>query len=128
MGKRHIVCLCGSTRFEAAFETANLEETLKGNIVLSIGCTTTSARDVGVDAATKKKLDELHFDKIRMADEIFILNVAGYIGESTRREMALALSLGKRLRFLETEKGDAYCEENRQELGRMVADFCMGQP
>jgi hypothetical protein len=39
---RKIVCLCGSTRFGDAFAKANLEETLAGNIVLSVGCYTHS--------------------------------------------------------------------------------------
>ena len=36
--KRTIITLCGSTRFMEAFEKANLRETLKGKIVLTIGC------------------------------------------------------------------------------------------
>jgi len=46
-------------------------------------------------------LDELHLRKIELADEVLILNVGGYIGESTRRELQHAQQLGKRVRFLE---------------------------
>jgi hypothetical protein len=49
----------------------------------------------------KPMLDDLHFRKIDLADEVFILNVAGYIGESTARELAYAESLGKPIRYLE---------------------------
>ena len=35
-------------------------------------------------------------------DEVLILNVGGYIGESTRRELQYASDGGKRIRFAET--------------------------
>ena len=44
--KRKIVCLCGSTRFSEAFRKANFDETLKGNIVLTIGCDTKGDNDL----------------------------------------------------------------------------------
>ena len=100
-----IVCLCGSTRFMEAFQKANREESLKGNIVLTVEI-------VAYDGATdpqranpeeKRILDELHLRKIELADEILVLNVGGYIGESTKREIEHAKSLGKRIRWLEGE-------------------------
>jgi len=36
--KPTIVCLCGSTRFSAAFQQAQFEETLAGKMFLTIGC------------------------------------------------------------------------------------------
>ena len=99
-----IVCLCGSGRFREAFERAELDETLAGRIVLTIGCNTHDiARDTDW-AHIKPMLDQLHFRKIDLADEVLILNVGGYIGESTRRELAYARSLGKRVRFLESSE------------------------
>lgn len=102
-----IVCLCGSTRFYEAFQRANFEETMKGNIVLTIGCDTKSDDDlfshISADEllAIKKSLDQLHYRKIDLADEVVILNPGGYIGESTSRELAYAKAMGKRVRFLE---------------------------
>lgn len=102
-----IVCLCGSTRFMGAFQEANLRETMEGRIVLSIGCNTKSDKDVfnglnPYDArGVKQKLDELHKRKIDLADEVLILNVDGYIGESTRSEIEYAQAHGKEIRFLE---------------------------
>lgn len=98
-----IVCLCGSTRFSDAFQDANLKETLAGNIVLSIGCNTKSDDDL-VKAGmviNKEALDTLHLHKIDLADEVLVLNVGGYIGESTRREIEYAQRLGKVIRWLE---------------------------
>ena len=100
-----IVCLCGSTRFFDAFRAANLRLTLGGEIVLSIGCDTKSDADLGVVAGdlapAKAALDELHKRKIDLADYVLVLNVGGYIGESTRGEIEYANSLGKPVRFLE---------------------------
>lgn len=98
-----IVCLCGSGRFREAFEEAEFQETLAGKIVLTIGCNTKDiARDVDWEHV-KPMLDDLHLRKIDLADEVLILNVGGYIGESTRRELDYAIAQGKRVRFLEPE-------------------------
>jgi hypothetical protein len=107
-----IVCLCGSTRFSDAFREANLNETLAGRIVLTIGCDTKSDADLfgnlpAADlAAMKADLDQLHLRKIDLADEVLILNVGGYIGESTRRELEHARRTGKHIRWLEPEHAD----------------------
>lgn len=95
-----IVCLCGSTRFMHAFEQANLTETHKGNIVLSVGVNTKKDAEISLAKDTKIRLDELHKRKIDLADEIMVLNVGGYIGESTRSEIDYALQTGKPVRFL----------------------------
>lgn len=102
-----IVCLCGSTRFKDAFQKANLRETLAGKIVLSIGCDTRSDQEIFGYMSEfelnliKTRLDELHLRKIDLADEVLILNVDGYIGESTQRELDYAKAQeGKTIRFL----------------------------
>ncbi len=96
-----IVCLCGSTRYSQAFREANLRETLAGHIVLSIGCDTKSDADLALGGVDKTALDLLHLFKIDLADEVLVLNMDGYIGESTRREIAYARMRGKHVRWLE---------------------------
>jgi hypothetical protein len=101
-----IVCLCGSTRFFEAFMKANYEETLAGKIALSVGFYVHSSgqahgEQVGCTPEQKRTLDELHLRKIDLADEVLILNVDGYIGPSTSRELAYARKQGKLIRFLE---------------------------
>lgn len=95
-----VVCLCGSTRFKDAFIKAQKDETLQGKIVLSVGL---FGHEEGLDMSgpVKKMLDELHFKKIDLADEVLFLNVGGYIGESTARELQYAKEQGKKIRFLE---------------------------
>lgn len=43
----------------------------------------------------------MHKRKIDMADAIYVINVGGYIGESTRSEIEYAQSKGKKVIFLE---------------------------
>lgn len=107
-----IVCLCGSTRFYEQFIRANYEETMKGNIVLTVGFFANASpeqfatRDhgelVGITPEQKIELDELHKRKIDLADEVLVLNVGGYIGSSTRSEIDYALAHGRAVRYLET--------------------------
>jgi hypothetical protein len=105
--KPTIVCLCGSTRFSAAFQQAQFEETLAGKIVLIIGCNMKSDAELFKDYSEselreiKIRLDELHKRKIDLADEVLILNLGGYIGESTKSELEYARKHRKSIRFLE---------------------------
>ena len=96
-----IVCLCGSTRFVDTFIEAYANETDDGKIVLSVG----RFKPVhGWDGKKKAQLDELHLRKIDLSNEVLILNVDDYIGESTRRELEYAKLNGKIIRFLEPHK------------------------
>jgi hypothetical protein len=102
-----IVCLCGSTRFWRTFQEAGLKETLAGRIVLSIGAASGTDDDHFGNLPreeydrVKEMLDQLHLRKIDLADEVLILNVDGYVGPSTSRELAYARGLGKTVRFWE---------------------------
>ena len=103
-----VVCLCGSTRFMDVFHAVGWNETLEGHIVLSVGVCKHTDEDgahggeaLGPEVCAA--LDELHLRKIDLADEVIILNVGGYIGESTARELAYARKTGKPVIFLEAE-------------------------
>jgi hypothetical protein len=96
-----IVCLCGSTRFMKEFYDANMRETLAGRIVLTVGMS--SNGDCKPTEEQKISLDKLHKRKIDLADSVLVLNVGGYIGDSTRSEIAHAKATGKPIRFLEPE-------------------------
>lgn len=103
VGKYKVITLCGSTRFKDAFMEAQKRLTLDGNIVISVGLFGHSG-DVEVwSDGTKEMLDDMHKRKIDMADEIFVINVGGYIGSSTRSEIEYARNNGKAIRFLETQ-------------------------
>lgn len=101
-----IICLCGSTRFYEAFMQANYEETMRGNIVLSVGFfmhrpDNAHGQSLGCTDEEKIKLDVLHKRKIDLSDEVFVLNVGGYIGNSTRNEIDYAEAIGRPVRYLE---------------------------
>ena len=107
-GKYKVITLCGSTRFKDAFMKAQKKLTLEGNIVISVGLFGHSGDDevwegMSEDtlARTKIMLDDMHKRKIDMADEIFVINVGGYIGSSTRSEIEYAHATGKPVRYLE---------------------------
>ena len=127
--KYPVITLCGSTRFKDEFFEVQKRLTLEGNIVISVGLFGHSGdeevwdgMDEGTLSKTKEMLDDMHkrkidpeFKKISgigvknmvpskfldMADEIFVINVDGYIGESTRSEIDYAIEHGKKVRYLE---------------------------
>lgn len=107
-GKYKVITLCGSTRFKEEFMSVQKQLTLKGNIVISVGLFGHSGdsevwenMDEGTLTKTKEMLDDMHKAKIDMADEIFVINVGGYIGDSTRSEIEYAILLGKMVNYLE---------------------------
>ena len=82
VGKYKVVTLCGSTRFGHAGD----QEVWDG-------------MDEGTLSKTKEMLDDMHKRKIDMADEIYVINVGGYIGDSTRSEIQYAEEHGKPVRY-----------------------------
>lgn len=107
-GKYPVITLCGSTRFKEEFMEMQKKLTLAGNIVISVGLFGHAGdeevwenMDEGTLTRTKEMLDDMHKRKIDMADEIFVINKNGYIGDSTRSEIAYALEHGKTVNYLE---------------------------
>ena len=108
VGKYKVITLCGSTRFKDEFMEVQKRLTLARNIVISVGLFGHSGdnevwenMDEGTLTKTKEMLDDMHKRKIDMADEIFVINVGGYIGSSTRSEIDYAIATGKAVHYLE---------------------------
>ena len=101
VGPYKVITLCGSTRFKDAFMEAQKHLTLEGNIVISVGLFGHAGDEEVWTEGTKEMLDDMHKRKIDMADEIFVINVGGYIGSSTRSEIDYAEAAGKPVRYLE---------------------------
>ena len=104
-----VVTLCGSTRFKDAFIEAQRRLTLEGKIVISVGLFNHSGdeeicdgMDEGTVSKTLEMLDDMHKRKIDMADSIYVINVGGYIGESTKSEIRYAENQGKKVEYLQT--------------------------
>lgn len=108
VGKYPVITLCGSTKFKDQFIEVQKRLTLEGNIVISVGLFGHSGddevwggMDEGTVSETKVMLDDMHKRKIDMADSIYVINVGGYIGESTRSEIEYAKEHGKTIKYLE---------------------------
>jgi len=107
--KPKVVCLCGSTRFVDTFNEWRKILTLEGKIVLSIELVLPQSEREDPqhnNYQVKRMLDELHLRKIDLADEVMILNVGGYIGESTRNELNYAINRNKKVVYLESREKD----------------------
>lgn len=102
-GKYKVITLCGSTKFKEQFIETQRRLTLEGNIVISVGMFGHADNEAMTDEI-KEMLDDMHFRKIDLADEVFVINVDGYVGYSTNREIEYAKSRGKVIRYLESVK------------------------
>lgn len=108
MSKKYpIVTLCGSTRFKKEFMQVQKELTLQGCIVISVGlfghagdAEVWEGMDENTLTDTKYMLDDMHKEKIRMADRIYVVNPGGYIGKSTWSEICYAKMLNKQIDFM----------------------------
>lgn len=103
-----VVVFCGSSRFVREMAVLMWEWEKAGKIAMGLHLLPENypgiqddhqAEHEGVAAA----MDELHLRKIDLADSVFVVNVGGYVGDSTRREIAYARSKGKPVAFLEPE-------------------------
>jgi len=114
-GKRRpeIVCLCGSTRFTEQMLAKQWELTKAGKIVLSWCALPPSYFDalntedfahIGDKEGVKAIIDETHKRKIDLCDRVFVINVDGYIGDSTRSEIEYAKLCGKPVQYLNKEE------------------------
>ena len=101
IGNYKIITLCGSTRFKDEFLGEQKRLTLEGNIVISVGLFGHSGDDEVWSESTKDMLDDMHKRKIDLADEIFVINVRGYIGSSTKSEIEYARKTTKPVKYLE---------------------------
>lgn len=88
------ITLCGSTKFKTAFEYLNRAMTLDGFVVYSVAFFTHADGDKLTDRE-KKKLDEVHKKKIDNSDGILVIDIDGYIGDSTASEIEYAKLKGK---------------------------------
>lgn len=110
MSDRPIVTtLCGSTRFSEAQKLAEAHLTTMGRIVIPCGFYGHADEPEGFRflcadgnerTAAKQAVDELHLRKIDISDGIYVVNVGGYVGSSTKREIAYALEHDKTVEWM----------------------------
>ncbi len=98
----NIITLCGSTKYKDEYLLVNKWLTLQGNVVISVSM----FGHVDNEPLTEKEkiiLDEIHKEKIELSNEIFVIDVNGYIGMSTKNEIEYAKSKEKKIRYLSDE-------------------------
>lgn len=98
--KRKVVVLSGSIRFWDKIQEIHEKLELENGYVV-IGITPhVMSRDFTPEE--EELLDEIHREKIKLADILYVVNVNGYIGNSTRDEIEFARQLGKEIVYLES--------------------------
>jgi len=104
MKKTKIICFCGSLRVAMEeFKKKEYECTMNGYIALLPSCMFVDIeREYGKNSDYKTKADDIHKRKIDICDEVYVLNVNGYIGDSTRSEILYAQSINKPIHYLES--------------------------
>ncbi|KKL65822.1 hypothetical protein LCGC14_2151170, partial [marine sediment metagenome] len=104
-GGPKIICLCGSSRFVDTMAVMAWNFEKEGAIAMGLHLLphwyTDKAHHQGEHEGVAERMDELHLRKIDLSDEVFVVNVGGYYGDSTAREIEYARDHGKPVRFLE---------------------------
>lgn len=100
IGKYKIITLCGSIKFQEDFLKEQKRLTVEGNIVLIPNFFGSEDKEV-LTYEVLAMLKDMHFRKIDMADEIFVINKGGYIGASTKLEIEYAKQIGKIVKYME---------------------------
>lgn len=96
------ITLCGSTKFKKEFELVNAMLSLEGYVVYSCAIFGHQS-NIELTPKEKKMLDKVHKGKIMNSDEIYVINVDGYIGESTKKEIAFAKFMDKKVTYFLNE-------------------------
>ncbi len=96
-----IVTICGSMRFTEQMKAIATRLELEKNYIV-IQCVYFESGQLPAPHELEA-LDRLHLQKIELCDAIFVVNVGGYIGESTKREIEYAKARGKEIMFLESD-------------------------
>lgn len=95
-----VVALTGSTKFKEDFERVAKTLALKGNVVL-LPVIYSHVDNVELTPVQVEMLEQENIHKMRMADELLVINKGGYIGEGLRRELAPFIDSNKPIKFME---------------------------
>lgn len=93
-----IITICGSYKFKKEMMEIAEKMTLKGNCVLSPNDLTKTNKDSYTEEEIAM-IDKMHKEKIKLSDAILVVNVNGYIGNSTNSEIEYAKSLNREILY-----------------------------
>ncbi len=105
-----IVTLCGSSQFKKEFLDVEAILTMQGYVVLSLGIFL-EHDNIGLEKDQVAVIDEVHHYKISMCDEIFVVDVDGYIDEKTKKEIEFAKKNRKQIKYLSSNIFPKYLGE-----------------
>ena len=94
-----VITICGSLKYEADMKLIAEKFALEGNCVLTPVFPV--SEDIKISKEQMNYLKEAHFKRIEIADEIYVVNKDGYIGDSTKLEIEYATKLNKVIRYYE---------------------------
>jgi hypothetical protein len=114
--KREIITLCGSTRFMKEFKEVERALTLEGKIPLPPAIYG-KAEDIEYPEELSKHLFDLHLDKIRISNGIFVIDVEGKLGDSTKKEIEFAIKNKKTIKYYSKESKDII--KKNEELNKL---------
>ena len=99
MNSIKVATICGSMKFSNEMMKISEELELKrGYAVIQCVYNTEGQKHEGLDG---EMLDKIHRKKIDISDTIYVVNMNGYIGSSTKSEIEYAKKLGKEILSLE---------------------------
>jgi len=93
-----IITVCGSFKFMKEMMEITEKIGLQGNCMLTPVYPTNTSKDKYTEEQAKMA-GKMHFERIKLADAILVVNVNNYIGESTKAEIEFAKSLGKEVMY-----------------------------
>jgi len=95
-----VITICGSMRYSKEMMKISEElELKKGYAVIQCVYNVDGLKHEGVDASI---LDKIHRKKIDISDAIYVVNIDGYIGNSTKKEIEYAINNDKEVMYHET--------------------------
>lgn len=103
--EQRTIFLIGSTKYRDEFFRLEKDLTFKGYTIL-IPYVDGLMNKENYSKDQWEYLMGSAFQKIRIADIIFVVNKDGYIGDHTAREVEFAKELGKEIQYLVNSKGD----------------------
>ena len=95
-----VITVCGSYKFKKEMNEITERMALQGNCML----TPIELTKPNKEAYSKEEammIDKMHKEKIKLSDAILVVNVNGYIGDSTKSEIEYAKSLHKEILYYE---------------------------
>ena len=117
MNDTKVITICGSMRFTKEMMKISEELELKeGYAVIQCVYSVDGQKYKGLDA---EMLTRIHRKKIEISDAIYVVNVSGYVGNSTKSEIEYAKSIGKEILSFELLDGEKAPVIEREEIRKL---------